>query len=181
MKISPTKIKDLLMFEPEVFADSRGWFTETYNKKDLESLGINTEFVQDNRSFSAAKGILRGLHFQNNPHTQAKLVSCTKGAVLDVAVDLRKDSPTYKQWLAVELTAENKKQLFIPRGFAHGFLTMTDNVEFTYKVDNYYNKQAERTIIFNDPELGIDWGGIDPILSEKDKVGPLLKDCDIDL
>jgi len=179
MKILPTKIKDLLIIEPTVFDDSRGWFAETYNKKELDNLGINADFVQDNRSFSAAKGTLRGLHLQNNPHAQAKLVYCTKGAVLDVAVDLRKDSPTFKQWLVVELTAENKKQLFIPRGFAHGFLTLTDNAEFNYKVDNYYNQQAERTIIFNDPEIGVEWGDINPILSEKDRSAPLLKDCDI--
>jgi len=178
MKIIPTTIKDLLLLEPDVFQDGRGWFIETYNKNNLQTSGVKTDFVQDNRSFSAVKGTLRGLHFQNNPHAQAKLVCCTKGAVLDIAVDLRKDSPTYKQWLAIELTEENKKQLYIPRGFAHGFLTLTDNTEFFYKVDNYYNKQAERSIRFDDPELGIDWGNINPILSEKDKEAPLLKDCD---
>jgi dTDP-4-dehydrorhamnose 3,5-epimerase len=179
MKISPTKIKDLLIIEPAVFTDSRGWFVETYNKKELENFGIKTDFVQDNQSLSIAKGTLRGLHFQNNPYTQAKLVYCLKGAVLDVAVDLRKNSSTYKQWVAVELTAENKKQLFIPRGFAHGFLTLTDNAEFSYKVDNYYNQPAERTIVYNDQEIGIEWGDINPILSEKDKSAPQLKDCDI--
>jgi dTDP-4-dehydrorhamnose 3,5-epimerase len=179
MKITPTTIKDVLLIEPEVFEDSRGWFFESYNKKNLKDFGIEADFVQDNCSFSAAKGTLRGLHVQNAPYTQAKLVSCTRGAVLDVAVDLRKDSPTYKRWVGVELSEKNKKQLFIPRGFAHGFLTLTDNVEFDYKVDNYYNKQSERGIIFNDPEIGIDWGNEEYVLLKRDQESPLLKDCDL--
>ena len=169
MKVSPTKIKDVLIIEPDVFGDNRGWFSETYNKEKLKDFGIDVEFVQDNHSFSAAKGTLRGLHLQNSPYTQSKLVSCTRGAILDVVVDLRKDSPTYKQWVSVELTAENKRQLFIPRGFAHGFSTLTDDVEFLYKVDNYYNKQSDRVIRFDDPEIGVDWGNKNPILSERDR------------
>lgn len=178
MKITPTKIKDVLVIEPDVFEDARGWFMESYNKKKLEELGLNTDLVQDNHSFSKLKGTLRGLHFQNNPHPQAKLTRCTRGAVLDVAVDLRKNSPTYKKWVSVELTEKNKKQLFIPRGFAHGFITLTDNTEFQYKLDNYYDKESDRSIHFNDPEIGVNWENENPILSEKDRKAPFLKDSD---
>jgi dTDP-4-dehydrorhamnose 3,5-epimerase len=180
MKITPTKIPDVLLLEPDVYTDQRGWFIEAYNKKALEELGINVDFVQDNHSFSLNKGVLRGLHLQNKPFAQSKLVRCTKGAVLDVAVDLRRESPTYKQWVAVELSEDNKRQLFIPIGFAHGFLTLTDNTEFQYKVDNYYNKEHDRSIRYDDPEIGIEWGYNDPILSEKDLNAPYLADCDIE-
>ena len=179
MKISPTKIKEVLILEPTVFGDNRGWFAETYNKKEFIRLGIDVDFIQDNHSFTEAKGTLRGLHIQNSPFTQSKLVRCTRGSVLDVAVDLRKASSTYKQWISVELSEENKKQLFIPKGFAHGFLTLTENVEFQYKVDNYWDKQSEKTIRFNDPEIGIDWGNDNPVLLERDRNASLLKDCDI--
>lgn len=179
MNIIKTKIEGVLVIEPDVFGDDRGWFSESYNKKKLSDLGLNIDFVQDNHSMSSQKGTLRGLHFQNNPHAQSKLIRCTKGAVLDVAVDLRKDSPTYKQWISIELTAENKKQFFIPKGFAHGFLTLTDDVEFQYKVDDYYNKESDRSIRFDDPEIGVDWGMEKPTLSEKDKSAPLLKDSDV--
>ena len=181
MEIISTKIKNLLIIQPDIFQDNRGWFFESYNKAKLNMLGIDVDFVQDNHSFSAKKGTLRGLHFQNNPYAQAKLVRCTKGIVLDVAVDLRKTSPTFKQWVSVELSEENKKQLFIPRGFAHGFITITDNVEFEYKVDNYYNKESERSIRFNDQAFGINWGNDNPILIDKDAQAPLLKDSDINL
>jgi len=167
--------------EPDVFEDHRGWFVESYNKKKLAEAGINTEFIQDNHSFTKKGGTLRGLHFQNSPFSQAKLVSCTKGAILDVAVDLRKYSPTYKKWVAMELNAENKKRIFIPRGFAHGFLTLTDNTEFQYKVDNYYNKESERIIRFDDPDININWKNANPILLDRDNNAPLLKDCDINL
>lgn len=179
MKITPTKIKDVVVIELDIFEDARGWFVETYNKKKLAEAGINIDFIQDNRSFSKAKGTLRGLHIQNSPFSQAKLVTCTRGAVLDVAVDLRPDSPSYKEWVSVELTAENKKQLLVPRGFAHGFLCLTDNTEFAYKVDNTYDKSSERSIRFDDPEMNIDWGNDNPILAEKDRNAPFLKDCDI--
>ena len=156
---------------------------ETYSTAKYEAIGINNVFVQDNCSMSAKKGTLRGLHFQNNPMAQAKLVRCTKGAVIDVAVDIRKGSPTYKQWVSVELSAENKRQFYIPRGFAHGFLTLTDDVEFEYKVDNLYSKECDRGIRYDDPSIGVDWGallnGIEPILSEKDMNGPLLEDSDV--
>ncbi len=179
MKIVKTKIKDLFIIEPDIFTDNRGWFVETYNKEKFKDLGIDCDFIQDNHSFSKEKGTLRGLHFQKNPHDQSKLVRCTKGAVLDVAVDLRKNSPTYKQWVSIELTAENKKQFFIPKGFAHGFLTLIDNTEFQYKVDNYYNKLSERCIRYDDQEIGIDWNNNNPLLLERDKNAPFLKDCDV--
>lgn len=179
MKITPTNIKDVLIIEPDVFEDHRGWFAETYNKEKFKNFGIDVSFIQHNHSFTYKNGTLRGLHFQKHPHAQAKLVRCTKGAVLDIAVDLRKNSPTYKQWIAVELTEQNKKKLFIPKGFAHGFLTLADNTEFQYKVDNYYNKEAERTIRFDDPEIGIDLSNDNPILIERDANAPYLKDCDI--
>jgi dTDP-4-dehydrorhamnose 3,5-epimerase len=179
MKIIHTKIKDVLIIEPDIFEDDRGWFTETYHKEKFKDLGINIDFIQHNHSFTKKGGTLRGLHFQKNPYSQSKIVRCTRGAVLDVAVDLRKDSPTYKEWIAVELTEDNKKKLFVPKGFAHGFLTLTDNTEFQYKVDNYYNKEAERSIHFKDPTIGIVWGYENPILSEKDEQAPFLEDCDI--
>lgn len=178
MNIIETKIEGLLIIEPDVFGDNRGWFLESYNKEKWTDFGIDINFVQDNHSFSVQKGTLRGLHFQNNPKAQSKLIRCIRGTVLDVAVDLRKQSPTYKQWVSIELSAENKKQFLIPKGFAHGFLTLTDNVEFQYKVDEYYSPETDRSIRFDDPEIGIDWRIKDPILSEKDSNAPLLKDSD---
>jgi dTDP-4-dehydrorhamnose reductase/dTDP-4-dehydrorhamnose 3,5-epimerase len=180
MDITKTKIDDVLILEPRVFGDHRGWFTETYSKTKFQELGIDIEFVQDNHSMSAQKGTLRGLHFQTNPKAQTKLVRCTKGKILDVAVDLRKGSSTYKQWVGVELSEDNKKQLLIPKGFAHGFLTLTDNVEVQYKVDEYYAPECDRSIRFDDPEIGVDWEIENPILSEKDLKAPLLKDSDVD-
>lgn len=182
MKIIDTKIPGVMIIETDIFHDNRGYFTETYNKLKYEALGIMTEFVQDNMSFSAQKGTLRGLHWQNPPYTQAKLVSCSKGVVIDVAVDIRKGSPTYGQWVSCELSEENHRQFFIPRGFAHGFLTLTDDVEFRYKCDNVYNKLSERGMRYDAPEIAVDWGsllnGIEPVLSEKDKTGPNLKEAD---
>ena len=180
MKIIKTEIEDVLIIEPKVFGDHRGWFTETYSKAKFQELGIEAELVQDNHSMSAQKGTLRGLHFQTNPKAQTKLVRCTKGKILDVAVDLRKGSSTYKKWVGVELSEDNKKQLFIPKGFAHGFLTLTDNVEVQYKVDEYYAPECDRSIRFDDPEIVVDWGIEDPILSEKDLKAPLLKNSDVD-
>jgi dTDP-4-dehydrorhamnose 3,5-epimerase len=179
MRTIPTEIKDVLIIEPDIFGDNRGWFYESYNKIKLKKLGIKVDFIQDNRSMSREKDTLRGLHFQNNPKAQSKLISCTKGSVLDVAVDLRKKSPTYKKWVSVELSAENKKILFIPKGFAHGFLTLSSDTEFQYKVDEYYSPEYDRSIRFDDPELNIDWNIKNPILSEKDKNAPLLmiSDC----
>lgn len=180
MNIIKTDIEDVLIIEPRVFGDRRGWFTETYSKTKFQELDIAIEFVQDNHSMSAQKGTLRGLHFQTNPKAQTKLVRCTKGRILDVAVDLRKGSSTYKQWVGVELSEDNKKQLLIPKGFAHGFLTLTDNVEVQYKVDEDYAPECDRSIRFDDPEIGVEWGIENPILSEKDLKAPLLKDSDVD-
>ena len=179
MKVTKTEIEGLVIIDPDCYGDHRGWFMETYNEAKMKENGIDVVFVQDNHSKSLVKGTLRGLHFQNSPMAQTKLVRCTKGVMLDVAVDLRKNSPTYKKWFSIELTEENKKQLFIPQGFAHGFLTLSDDVEVQYKVDNLYSKEHDRGIRYNDPEIGIDWGSIDPVLSEKDTLSPMLKDCDV--
>ena len=176
MNLIKTKLDGVYIVEPQVFGDERGWFMETYSR--IKTPEITCDFVQDNQSYSKEKGILRGIHFQNGDHAQAKLVRCVSGVVLDVAVDLRKDSSTYKQWVAVELSAENKKQLFIPRGFGHGFLTLTDDVEFVYKTDNYYNYESDRSILWCDSEIGVDWNFENPIISEKDAKAPLLRDSD---
>lgn len=151
---------------------------ESWSQKKMEDNGLNVVFVQDNQSYTAKKGTLRGIHFQQYPMSQAKLVRVVRGAVMDVAVDLRKDSPTYKQWVSVELSAENKRQLFIPQGYGHAFLTLTDDVEFVYKCDNLYSRELERSIRYDDPEIGIEWGTDCPVLSDKDAVAPFLKDSD---
>jgi dTDP-4-dehydrorhamnose reductase/dTDP-4-dehydrorhamnose 3,5-epimerase len=179
MNIIKTDIEEVIIIEPKVFGDHRGWFTETYSKERFKEFGVDIDFVQDNHSFSAQKGTLRGLHFQLNPKAQTKLVRCTKGKILDVAVDLREGSPTYKKWIAVELTEENKKQLLVPKGFAHGFLTLTEDVEVQYKVDEYYSPENDRSIRFDDPEIGVVWGVDSPVLSDKDLNAPLLKESDI--
>ena len=177
MKITKTKLEGVIIIEPDVFGDNRGFFMESWNKKKMEEAGLYYDFVQDNHSKSTVKGTLRGIHFQKGDKAQAKLVRCVKGAVLDVAVDLRKNSSTFKQWVGVELNEKNKKQLLIPRGFGHGFVTLTDDVEFLYKADNYYAPEADAGIRWNDPDIGIEWGVENPILSEKDKKNPFLKDC----
>lgn len=180
MKAVETGIEGLVVIKPDCHGDHRGWFMETYSKPRFEALGITCEFVQDNQSYSAQKGTLRGLHFQKNPMAQSKLLRCTRGKILDVAVDIRKDSPTYKKWYAVELSAENKKQFFMPKGMAHGFVTLTDDVEVQYKVDAVYAPECDRSIRFDDPEIGVEWGIADPVLSEKDLKAPLLADSDAD-
>ncbi|PAD85368.1 dTDP-4-dehydrorhamnose 3,5-epimerase [Niallia circulans] len=179
MQITETFIQGLKVVEPKVFGDHRGWFMETFNEEIFQKAVIDIRFVQDNQSFSATKGTLRGLHYQLNPKAQTKLVRCTKGAIFDVAVDIRKGSPTFGKWFGIELSAENKKQLLIPQGFAHGFMTITDDVEVQYKVDNLYAPDCDRGISWNDPEIGIEWPlEITPVLSEKDEKAPLLKDAD---
>ena len=178
MKRIDTKLPGVCIVEPVVHGDHRGYFMETYSTAAFAAIGIDTVFVQDNQSFSAQKGVLRGIHFQNAPMAQAKLVRVTRGAVLDVAVDLRKSSPTYCQWVSVELSAENKRMFYIPRGFGHGFVTLTDNVEFCYKVDNLYSRECDRGIRFNDPAIGVAWGIEAPILSQKDTTSPLLSESD---
>lgn len=181
MKVTKTKLDGVVILEPQVFGDNRGFFMESWSRRKMEEAGLFYDFVQDNHSSSTAKGTLRGIHFQKGEWCQAKLVRCTRGAVLDVAVDLRKSSPTYKKWVGVELSEENKKQLLIPRGFGHGFVTLTDHVEFMYKADNYYAPQADAGIRWNDPTIGVDWGIEEPILSEKDKKNPWFADIEDEL
>ncbi len=177
MKFAKTGLEGVYIVEPAVFGDHRGFFMESWSKRTFEEAGLFYDFVQDNHSTSTVKGTLRGIHFQRGDKAQAKLVRCARGAVLDVAVDLRPSSPTYKKWVAVELSAENKRQLLIPRGFGHGFLTLTGDVEFLYKADNFYAPEADGGIRWNDPELGVDWGITAPILSEKDSKSPFFKDA----
>ncbi len=169
MNFIETEIEGLLIIEPRVFKDDRGYFFESYNQKVFQDAGLDIRFVQDNQSMSQ-KGVLRGLHFQQPPYAQAKLVSVIKGSVLDVAVDIRTSSPTYGRYCSVVLSEENKKMLFIPEGFAHGFLTLEDNTIFSYKCSNLYNKNSEDAILWNDESLNIDWNTGNPILSEKDKL-----------
>lgn len=176
MDILKTKLNGVYILIPQVFGDHRGFFMESWSRRTMEEAGLFYDFVQDNHSLSTVKGTLRGLHFQKGDKAQAKLVRCVRGAVLDVAVDLRHDSSTYKQWVGVELSEENKKQLLIPREFGHGFVTLTDHVEFLYKADNYYAPEADGGIRWNDPDIGVDWGISEPILSEKDTKNPFLKD-----
>ena len=177
MNFIATVLEGVYIVEPRVFGDKRGFFMESWSKRAFEAAGLFYDFVQDNHSSSDVKGTLRGIHFQKGEKAQAKLVRCVRGAVLDVAVDLRPQSPTYKRWGAVELSEENKRQLLIPRGFGHGFVTLTDHVEFLYKADNPYAPEADGGIRWNDPELNVDWGVTDPVLSDKDKNAPFLKDA----
>jgi dTDP-4-dehydrorhamnose 3,5-epimerase len=178
MNIEFTEIKDLLIVTPTVFEDERGYFMESYNKTKLVELGINIDFVQDNQSFSK-KGTLRGLHYQNPPFAQTKLVRVLEGEIIDVAVDLRKDSSTYGQSYAVLLTSENKKQLLVPQGFAHGFSVVSETAVVMYKCDQFYNKASEGGIRFDDSKLNIDWGMDlkEAIVSEKDLVLPDFENC----
>jgi dTDP-4-dehydrorhamnose 3,5-epimerase len=171
MNIISTGIEGLLVIEPSIFEDERGYFYESYNKEKFDSLGIfSAPFVQDNQSKSN-KGVLRGLHFQNAPFAQGKLVRVISGSVLDVAVDLRKDSKTYGKHFSIKLTGDNKRIFWVPEGFAHGFSTLEDDTIFSYKCTNYYNKNSEGCILWNDFDLNIDWGVLNPIVSEKDKNG----------
>lgn len=179
MLVTPTAIPDVKLVTPQVFGDDRGWFYESYSFEKLKKGGIDTVFVQDNRSFSALKGTLRGLHCQKAPFAQTKLLCCTRGEIMDVAVDLRKGSPTYLQWVSVILSAENKQMFYIPKGFLHGFVTRTDDVEVLYKVDTYYNAASDRSIRFDDPAIGVQWDVDAPILSQKDQNAPLLCDSDV--
>lgn len=180
MEVIKTAIEGVVIIEPRVFADARGYFFESFSQRDFENaLGRKVDFVQDNESMSSF-GVMRGLHFQRPPYTQAKLVRCVRGAVLDVAVDIRKGSPTYGQHVAVELTEENHRQFFIPHGFAHGFAVLSDTAVFQYKCDNYYHPEADGGISILDESLGIDWKipTASALLSEKDTRHPLLKDFD---
>jgi dTDP-4-dehydrorhamnose 3,5-epimerase len=178
MKIEETFIKDLVIVEPIVFGDERGYFFESYSKTKFEKSGINIEFVQDNQSFSK-KGTLRGLHYQNPPFAQSKLIRVLEGEIMDVVLDLRRYSSTYGKSFSILLSAENKKQLFVPKGFAHGFSVISETASVMYKCDEFYNKESEGGIKFNDPSLNIDWG-IDlkkVIISEKDQILPFIENC----
>ena len=180
MNVIQTAIPDVFIFEPKVFGDDRGFFFESFNHQQFEAaIGRSVNFVQDNHSKSS-KGVLRGLHYQLAPHAQGKLVRCVAGEVFDVAVDIRKNSPTFGQWVGVLLSAENKRQLWVPEGFAHGFYVTTESAEFVYKCTNYYNPSAEHSIRWNDPDLNIQWPLVDgqqPSLSAKDAEGMLFKDA----
>lgn len=177
--MTETKLKGVLIYEPVVFQDNRGWFYESYTKSKFNEFGLDIEFIQDNHSLSKHVNTIRGIHFQNNPYAQSKLVRCIAGRILDIAVDLRRGSPTYCQWISVELSAENKKQLFIPKGFGHAFITLEENSQVCYKVDAPWSREHERTISYLDPDINIKWPEGEKILSEKDANAPFLKDCDI--
>lgn len=177
MKKIQTNFDEAFLIEPKVFGDHRGFFMESYNQATFAAAGIQHQFIQDNHSLSVEKGTLRGLHYQLAPKAQTKLIRVLRGAIYDVIVDIRKSSPTYGQWQGFELSADNKWQLLVPKGFAHGFVTLTDNVEVEYKVDELYSAEHDRGIAWNDPVLAIDWGVISPILSQKDKNNPLLADA----
>ena len=176
--ITPLAIPEVLLITPKRHGDARGWFTETWSRKAMEAAGLDLDFVQDNQAFNAKAGTIRGLHFQQAPHAQAKLIRSIQGTILDVAVDVREGSPTYGQWVSAELTAEIGEQLLVPRGFAHGYCTLTDDCMIAYKVDGPYAPQTEGALIWNDPDIGIDWrfADADVPLSDKDKVAPRLKD-----
>ena len=179
MKKIETGLPGVYIIEPQVIGDPRGYFMEIWSTRNFEALGLAYSFVQENQSFSSRRNTLRGIHFQNAPMAQAKLVRVIRGAVLDVAVDLRRGSPTYRQWVSVELSAENKRMMVIPRGFGHGFKALTDDVEFCYKVDNLYSRECDRGIRYDDPSISVQWGAVEEaLLSPKDKASPLLDDSD---
>lgn len=175
MEIIETNLKGLLVIKPKVFEDERGYFFESYNYQLFKQAGLDFNFVQDNQSLSQT-GVLRGLHFQNNPNAQGKLVRVISGSVFDVAVDIRKKSPTYGHWFGLELTEQNKWMMYIPEGFAHGFATLQDFTVFSYKCTNFYNKASEDCIFWNDSDLAINWPIENPILSDKDLLGKHMKD-----
>lgn len=177
MKFTETELSGSFIIEADVHRDDRGFFLEAYNRKVFENHGISTSFVQDNYSFSQVKGVLRGLHFQRGPHAQAKLVWVASGVVFDVLVDLRKGSASYGRWIGVELGGQPFRMVYIPKGFAHGFCTLTDNAHVLYKVDAFYNPSADGGVRWNDPELNISWPVCRPILSEKDSRLPYLRDA----
>jgi len=179
MEVIKTNIKDLLLVKADVHADNRGYFFEAWNEADFAGAGINAHFIQDNISVSLSKWTLRGLHYQAGESSQAKLVRCLKGELLDVAVDLRRSSETFGKWASVKLTGGDGMAFFVPRGFAHGFVTLSDEVIFSYKVDNIYDRPAERNIFYADKDIGVEWGipeGIKPLLKPADEKAPLLRD-----
>jgi dTDP-4-dehydrorhamnose 3,5-epimerase len=174
MNVIECKLQGVKLIEPAVFEDYRGFFMESYNAEQFAANGISVVFVQDNHSLSVQQGVIRGLHYQLNPKAQSKLVRVTNGAIFDVVVDIRQGSPTFGQWESFELSAANRRQLFVPQGFAHGFCTIAPHTEVQYKVDNLYSAEHDRGIAWNDPELGIEWPADEPILSDKDSRHPLL-------
>ena len=178
MKVTATALPEVLLIEPDVFHDERGFFFESYSYKKYQQYGINDVFVQDNHSYSQKAGTLRGLHFQLEPYAQSKLVCCTRGRILDVAVDIRRNSPTYCKWVSVELSSKNFMQIYVPAGFAHGFITLAEDTEVHYKTSSHYAKDADRGIRWDDSAFNIDWGTDSPILSDKDKNAPFLNESD---
>lgn len=179
MRLTPLKLNDVIVLEPKYFGDHRGFFMESYNEQLLKEHGVHYNFIQDNQSLSNESGVLRGLHYQLNPKAQTKLIRVLSGAIYDVIVDIRKSSPTFGQWVGVILSEHNKRQLLVPKGFAHGFCTLVPNTQVLYKVDEYYSPENDRGILWNDPALGIDWPTSNPILSDKDQRHPLLKDAEM--
>lgn len=179
MKVTDLGIEGVKLIEPIIHEDFRGYYMESYSLRSLLDIGIKNIFVQDNHLLSLKKGTIRGIHFQNMPKAQAKLVRCTKGKILDFAIDLRKNSPTYKKWVSIELSSDNKRQLFIPRGFGHACISLVDDTEVQYKVDELYYSELDRAISWNDPEINIEWEIDSIILSDKDKKAPYLKDSDV--
>lgn len=180
MQIERTELPGLVVLEPRRFSDSRGWFTETWNAARMAEAGLDIPFVQDNHSYSAQKGTLRGLHYQSPPHAQVKLIRCSRGAILDVAVDFRKGSPTFGKWKTFELSADDGRQLLVPAGFLHGFLTLRDDTEVQYKCSDFYAPDCDGSLRWDDPDLAIDWqlNGARPILSDKDAAAPYLAEIE---
>lgn len=179
MKITPLKLEGAAVLEPVVHGDQRGFFMESYNEATMIELGVNDRFIQDNQSLSAEAGVLRGLHYQLNPKAQTKLIRVLSGAIYDVILDIRPSSPTFGQWVGVILSEDNKRQLLVPKGFAHGFCTLVPNTQVLYKVDEYYSPEHDRGILWNDPALGIDWPIGEPLLSDKDKRHPVFADAEM--
>lgn len=172
------EIPNLVLVEPVQFGDDRGWFMETYKQSAFEEVGIDAEFLQDNHSLSVHEGTIRGLHYQREPKPQGKLVRCVRGSLLDVAVDIREGSPTYKEWASVELSAENARQLWVPPGFAHGFCSLEPHTEICYKVTEEWDEELDSGFAWDDPEIGVDWPVDDPVLSQRDETAPSFADCD---
>ncbi|MFD3259463.1 dTDP-4-dehydrorhamnose 3,5-epimerase [Paenibacillus lentus] len=179
MNLTPLKMADAFLLEPVVHGDHRGFFMESYNEKIMKQLGVSYNFIQDNHSLSAEPGVLRGLHYQLNPKAQTKLIRVLSGAIYDVILDIRRNSPTYGQWIGVILSEYNKRQLLVPKGFAHGFCTLVPNTQVLYKVDEYYSPEHDRGILWNDPALNIDWPVSEPLLSDKDRNHPTFVDAEM--
>lgn len=179
MKITELELEGVKILEPKYFEDYRGYYTESYSSRTLKEFGIDTVFVQDNHLLSLKRGTIRGIHFQNRPKAQAKLLRCTRGSILDIVVDLRRNSPTFTKWISVVLSEENRKQIFIPKGYGHACISLEDFTEVQYKVDELYYLEFDRAIAYNDPQLNIDWGTDEVILSEKDSRAPFLSESDV--